>query len=222
MRKGLLVCVLGIDGSGKSMLLAEASRRLPPDRFRVYDWRTPPLPAETGFLDIASLSAEAVARLKPHGRAAMVAGIIAQQYETVLLPTLEAGHIVITDGIPYKLWAKELAFGRSSNWLYTVLEQLPPPDLVACLDTPPEIAFQRKPTLSAYEYRHHPTREDFISFQTEVYQHMRHLARKAERVESLPWQLSPQQLLARLVSSLPESAAVIEARALTLESSELK
>ncbi len=204
MSQGLLVCVLGIDGSGKSQLLTEASKHLPPARFRTYPWRTAPLAGETGFLDIASLKPDTPALLKPHCRAAMIASILVQLYETVLLPAIEAGYVVITDGVPYKLWAKELAFSRSSDWLYGVLEKLPAPDLVACFDTPPAVAFQRKGSLSPYEYRHQPTREDFIEFQTEVYHHLCYLTKRSRRVADLHWELSPRELLAKLVSLLPQ------------------
>jgi thymidylate kinase len=204
MEYGYLVSIIGIDGSGKSTLLEEARACLPRDGYRCHEWRNPPLPGASGFLDIAAIKSTQVMRLTPHCRAALISGILAQQYETVLLPALQEGYCVITDGYPYKLWAKERVFGKSAEWLYWALAEIPSPDLVICLDTPPEIAFQRKTHLSCYEYRHTPTREDFSEFQTEIYWKMISLAKNASKVVYLPWELSPKELAKKLSSLLSE------------------
>jgi thymidylate kinase len=212
MKPARLISLIGIDGSGKSALLAEARACLPQERFRVFDWRTPPLPGKSGWLDIAALTPSLVHSLPPSCRASLIAGILTQHYETVLQPSLESGFVVLTDGYPYKLWAKELVFNRASPWLYQVLETLPPPDLVVYLAPPPEVAFLRKPMLSSYEYRQKPTREDFVSFQSEVASHLDRLLRGAPRVVRLPWEHSPQELMRDLLSARSEGQPLAEAR----------
>lgn len=158
---GSFIVLVGIDGSGKSTLL----ERLAEAGVRTSSWndlRSHDVPAM-----LAPDAPTAIkARLTPLARSMFIGGHLVAQYEYLVRPALEQGDDVLLDSYYFKLLAKERLLGFVQPALEELCRQLPQPDGLILIDTPPELSWSRKAgTLSVYEHFGTPTETNYLAFQ---------------------------------------------------------
>lgn len=160
--RGQFVVLVGIDGSGKSTLLDAMSQ----SGVHTTSWRD--LRAHDLPAMLAPDSPTAVkSRLTPLGRSMFIGGHLVAQYEYLVRPTLEQGTDVVLDSYYYKLLAKERLLGLMHPSLEALCCELPKPDALILIDTPPETSWLRKKgDLSSYEYFGNvPSKDNYLRFQ---------------------------------------------------------
>ena len=143
-QKGTLITFCGLDGCGKSTLIARLYEYLREQGYDVILTKQP-TPAmrqsrifrgymdtsEHDFLEYRALSLAAAADRLQHSR-------------EVIMPALEAGKVVISDRYFYSCLANLRARGYASDgWIYEVARYVPSPDLAFFLDVPTEVAVAR-------------------------------------------------------------------------------
>lgn len=158
---GSFIVLVGIDGSGKSTLL----ERLAEAGVHTSSWhdlRSHDVPAM-----LAPDAPTAIkARLTPLARSMFIGGHLVAQYEYLVRPALEQGEDVLLDSYYFKLLAKERLLGFAQPALETLCRQLPQPDGLILIDTPPELSWSRKAgALSVYEHFGTPTEANYLAFQ---------------------------------------------------------
>lgn len=160
-RKGRFIVLVGIDGSGKSSLLASVDV---PGLTRT-SWRD-----LRGCEMSSALVPEAPTAIKSRltglARAMFIGGHFVAQYEQLVRPELERGRDVLLDSYWYKVLAKERILGELHPALTELCLLLPVPDAVILVEVEPSTAFIRKrgrPT--SYEYLHTCDLNGFVRFQ---------------------------------------------------------
>jgi thymidylate kinase len=148
LTRGRFIVLVGIDGSGKTTLL-DAMSRAGVHTTSWHDLRAHDVPAM-----LAPDAPTAVkSRLTPLARSMFIGGHLVAQYEYLVRPTLEQGTDVVLDSYYYKLLAKERQLGLAHPSLEALCDELPRPDALILIDTPPETSWSRKKdALSSYEY----------------------------------------------------------------------
>lgn len=158
------VCLLGIDGSGKTATSTRLRELIPlcgPVTWKQFQHVADSLP-----LPKQLPMAEILDSLPPQSRAGLLAYMLGLEYDLGIAPFLSGNQRVLVDSYWFKIAAREKLLNRSAPWLYPALESLPPPDLVLFLDTPPEVAVTRKSGFTSVEYRNGI--DDFVPFQSDA------------------------------------------------------
>lgn len=159
--RGHFIVLIGIDGSGKSTLL----RALADAGVHTTSWhdlRSHDVPAMLA----PNAPTEIKARLTPLSRSMFIGGHLVAQYEYLVRPALDLGQDVVLDSYYFKLLAKERLLGFAQPALESLCLELPQPDALILIDTPPELSWSRKAgELSSYEHFGAPTRSNYLAFQ---------------------------------------------------------
>jgi dTMP kinase len=141
--RGVHVAVEGLDGSGKSTLIAGLAGRLA-GGFDVREFRLPD-PAAFAGADLLRVLAKESPPPSPEVLALGFAANRLASYELALAPWLEAGpnrialsHRYVLSGLAY-----QSADGVPLSWLSTLNERVPRPDLTVFIDTDPAVCEQR-------------------------------------------------------------------------------
>ena len=137
--KGILVCVEGIDGSGKSTQLALLRDWLKSSGQDVLytEWNSSPLISQTTKL------AKKKNLLSPRTFSLLHAVDFADRLKQVIAPALKAGFIVLADRYAYTAFARDVARGVDSAWVRNVYDFAIKPDLAIYFDINPKIAMDR-------------------------------------------------------------------------------
>lgn len=137
--KGTLVCVEGIDGSGKSTQLALLRDWLKSSGQDVLftEWNSSPLISQTTKL------AKKKNLLSPRTFSLLHAVDFADRLKQVIAPALKAGFIVLADRYAYTAFARDVARGVDSAWVRNVYDFAIKPDLAIYFDINPKIAMDR-------------------------------------------------------------------------------
>ncbi|MEX3900957.1 hypothetical protein [Paraburkholderia sp. BR10954] len=172
LETGQFFCLLGVDASGKTTLLNAISDRYPD--ITIAHWKQ--FSTVTLFPDLLPDldPPETLRRLGPNSRAAQFCYLAALEYDMIVRPALAQRHPVIVDSYWYKFAAKMKVLDMAAPFLYSVCRSLPKPGKVLFLDTPVEIAHQRKHEMNFFECNGRPA--DFVPFQQLVKATMLHLA----------------------------------------------
>lgn len=139
MKKGLLITIEGLDGSGKSTqanLLFEWLKK------HGYD---PILTHEPTNGKIGSLLREFYLKKAdlPKIDALLFAADREEHVKNVILPALEQGKVVVSDRYIYSSIAYQSAQGLDLRWLLELNKYFPRPDLTIIIDTLPEECVKR-------------------------------------------------------------------------------
>ncbi|MCZ7473004.1 dTMP kinase [Micromonospora sp. WMMC273] len=139
---GFFVAVCGIDGSGKTTQVGFLESKLA-ERGEVVRTRQPTDlyrqdPVVRTVLDMEQDDESVLPEI----------GLLAafdryRHVREVVKPALRAGKAVVTDRYVYTGFAYMMARGMTVEWLTTIYQYLPAPDLTIFLDVPPELAIER-------------------------------------------------------------------------------
>jgi dTMP kinase len=137
--KGTLVCVEGIDGSGKSTqlnLLRDWLKSCGQDVLYT-EWNSSPLISQTTKL------AKKKNLLSPRTFSLLHAVDFADRLKQVIAPALKAGFIVLADRYAYTAFARDVARGVDPSWVRNVYDFAIKPDLSIYFDIDPKVAMER-------------------------------------------------------------------------------
>ncbi len=137
--KGTLVCVEGIDGSGKSTQLALLRDWLKNSGKDVIftEWNSSELISQTTKL------AKKKNQLSPRTFSLLHAVDFADRLKQVIAPALKAGFIVLADRYAYTAFARDVARGVDPNWVRNVYDFAIKPDLAVYFDIDPKLSMER-------------------------------------------------------------------------------
>lgn len=137
--KGTLVCVEGIDGSGKSTQLALLRDWLKNNGKDVIftEWNSSELISQTTKL------AKKKNQLSPRTFSLLHAVDFADRLKQVIAPALKAGFIVLADRYAYTAFARDVARGVDPNWVRNVYDFAIKPDLAVYFDIDPKLSMER-------------------------------------------------------------------------------
>ena len=136
---GTLVCVEGIDGSGKSTQLALLRDWLKDiGKDVIYtEWNSSELISQTTKL------AKKKNMLSPRTFSLLHAVDFADRLKQVIAPALKAGFIVLADRYAYTAFARDVARGVDPNWVRGVYNFAIKPDLAVYFDIDPKTSLER-------------------------------------------------------------------------------
>ncbi len=150
-KKGKLIVVEGIDGSGKSTQLRLLQKWLISRNMPVFftEWN----------------SSETVKQITKKGKkrgsltaitfSLLHATDFADRYERNILPLLHAGYVVLADRYVYTAYARDIVRGCNPNWVKKIYEFAIKPEIVFYFKVPIDVAVDRilagRPTLKYYE-----------------------------------------------------------------------
>ena len=136
---GTLVCVEGIDGSGKSTQLALLRDWLKDiNQDVIYtEWNSSELISQTTKL------AKKKNMLSPRTFSLLHAVDFADRLKQIIAPALKAGFIVLADRYAYTAFARDVARGVDSNWVRNVYSFAIKPDLAIYFDINPKDSMER-------------------------------------------------------------------------------
>lgn len=137
--KGTLVCVEGIDGSGKSTqltLLRDWLKSAGQDVIFT-EWNSSELISQTTKL------AKKKNLLSARTFSLLHAVDFADRFKQVIAPALKAGFIVLADRYAYTAFARDVARGVDPNWVRKVYNFAIKPDLAIYFDIDPQSSMER-------------------------------------------------------------------------------
>lgn len=137
--EGTLVCVEGIDGSGKSTQLALLRDWLKANGKDVIytEWNSSPLISQTTKL------AKKKNMLSPRTFSLLHAVDFADRLKQVIAPALKAGFIVLADRYAFTAFARDVARGVDPKWVRQVYDFAIRPDLTIYFDIDPKTSMER-------------------------------------------------------------------------------
>lgn len=160
MKRGRLVILVGIDGSGKSTITSYLEKK----GYFVSHWRkleTVPLKKPLNFEN----PAETVQTLSGQERLDFIWAYISSEWKYLIKPALNNGENVIADGFFVRFFVKEEIYKRLPIEKFLRQSPLKGDELIIMIDLPPEIAFKRRVKSKISPYECLKTPKDFIYFQ---------------------------------------------------------
>ena len=137
--KGTLICVEGIDGSGKStqlIILRDWLKSLKQDVIFT-EWNSSDLISQTTKL------AKKKNLLSPRTFSLLHAVDFADRLEQIIIPALKAGFIVLADRYVFTAFARDVASGVDSNWVRKLYGFAVKPDLSLYFRVTEEVSLER-------------------------------------------------------------------------------
>ncbi|MEM1586228.1 MAG: dTMP kinase [Candidatus Bathyarchaeia archaeon] len=140
-KRGLLICIEGLDKSGKttqSKLLVENLRRI---GFKAF-YTSEPSDGEIGkFIERYVLRRDR--RIPVQAEALLFAADRIDHVERKIKPLLDRGNIVVSDRYIYSSLAYQGAAGLDIKWIMEINKMVPRPDVAIYLDVPVEVVMER-------------------------------------------------------------------------------
>lgn len=136
---GILVCVEGIDGSGKSTQLTLLRDWLKASGKDVIytEWNSSPLISQTTKLG------KKKNLLSPRTFSLLHAVDFADRLKQLIAPALKAGFIVLADRYAFTAFARDVARGVDPKWVREVYDFAIKPDLTVYFDIDPKTSMER-------------------------------------------------------------------------------
>lgn len=137
--KGTLLCVEGIDGSGKSTqlaLLRDWLKAMGQDVIYT-EWNSSMLISQTTKM------AKKKNLLSPRTFSLLHAVDFADRLKQIIAPAMKAGFIVLADRYAYTAFARDVARGVDPQWVRNTYDFSIKPDLALYFDIDPQIAMER-------------------------------------------------------------------------------
>jgi dTMP kinase len=148
-KKGVFICIEGLDGCGKTTQAKLLAKKLRKSHNAVYT--AEPSRSKIGtFIRRCCLYGEK--RLSTVVEALLFAADRVEHVEKEVLPALHEGRLVISDRYVYSSLAYQGAAGLSIEWIEQINEHALKPDLAVFIDVNPKTVMQRlKPERSVME-----------------------------------------------------------------------
>ena len=140
-KKGIFICIEGLDGSGKTTHAHRIVRNLQKKGFDAV-YTTEPSRGELGKFIRASIL-QGKKRVPRVVEALLFAVDRVEHLEKMVKPALEEGKIVISDRCVYSSLAYQGAAGLDLEWIEEINRMALPPDLALYIDVPPEVVVER-------------------------------------------------------------------------------
>lgn len=150
-KRGVLIAVEGLDGSGKSTQIYLLRRWLELDGYKVCftEWNSSVL------VKAATKKGKKQNLLTPQTFSLIHATDFADRYERQILPLLRAGYIVLSDRYIYTAFARDAVRRCDRDWLRAMYSYALPPDITFFFDSPLEVSLSRilsgRPQLKYHE-----------------------------------------------------------------------
>ena len=141
MKKGLFICIEGLDGSGKTTHAHRLVRNLQKLGFDAV-YTTEPSRGELGTF-IRGTILEGKKRVPRVVEALLFAVDRVEHFDKDVKPALKEGKIVVSDRCVYSSLAYQGAAGLDLNWIEEINRFALPPDLALYIDVPPEVVVKR-------------------------------------------------------------------------------
>ena len=140
-KKGIFICIEGLDGSGKTTHAHRIVRNLQKKGFDAV-YTTEPSRGEYGkFIRESVLQGKK--RMPRVVEALLFAVDRVEHLEKDVKPALKEGKIVISDRCVYSSLAYQGAAGLHLEWIEEINRIALPPDLAIYIDVPPEVVVER-------------------------------------------------------------------------------
>ena len=141
MKKGIFVCIEGLDGSGKTTHAHRLVRNLQKRGFDAV-YTTEPGRGKLGkFIRASVLQGED--RVPRVVEAVLFAVDRVEHLEKDVKPALREGKVVVSDRCVYSSLAYQGAAGLELEWIEEINRFALPPDLALYIDVPPEVVVKR-------------------------------------------------------------------------------
>ena len=140
-KKGIFVCIEGLDGSGKTTHAYRLVRNLQKRGFDAV-YTTEPSEGEIGKFIRASVL-QGKKRVPRVVEALLFAVDRVEHLEKDVKPALKEGKIVVSDRCVYSSLAYQGAAGLDLEWIEEINRFALPPDLALYIDVPPEVVVKR-------------------------------------------------------------------------------
>jgi dTMP kinase len=140
-KRGVFICIEGIDASGKT---THARRLVENLRSKAFDavYTTEPTSGEIGKI-IRTNILQSQERVPSVIEALLFAVDRIEHVENMVKPALQEGKIVISDRYVYSSLAYQGAAGLDLKWIEEINKFAIPPDLAIYIDIPAEVVFER-------------------------------------------------------------------------------
>jgi dTMP kinase len=139
-RKGVFICIEGLDGSGKTTQAGLLTKRLYKSHNTFYT--AEPSRGKTGtFIRESCLYGEK--RLPTEAEALLFAADRVEHVKNEIKPALEEGKLVICDRYVYSSLAYQGSAGLSLDWIKTINSRALQPDFGIFIDVSPERVLER-------------------------------------------------------------------------------
>ena len=140
-KKGIFICIEGLDGSGKTTHAHRLVRNLQKKGFDAV-YTTEPSRGEIGkFIRESVLQRKK--RVPRVVEALLFAVDRVDHLEKDVKPALDEGKIVVSDRCVYSSLAYQGAAGLDLKWIEEINRMALPPDLAIYIDVPPEVVVKR-------------------------------------------------------------------------------
>ena len=141
---GTLITFCGLDGCGKSTLIARLYEYLVARGYDVILTKQPTPAMRKSRIFRGYMDTSEHASLEYRALSLAAAADRLQHSKELIMPALEEGKVVISDRYFYSCLANLRARGYGSDgWIYEVARHIPSPDLAFFLDVPTEVAVAR-------------------------------------------------------------------------------
>jgi dTMP kinase len=140
-KRGIFICLEGIDASGKSTQARWLVRNLRSRGFNAI-YTTEPSKGEVGSF-IRQYVLQRKRRVPAVVEALLFAVDRVDHVESKIEPALESGKIVVSDRYVYSSLAYQGAAGLDIGWIKQVNSMALPPDLAIYIDASPEVVLKR-------------------------------------------------------------------------------
>jgi dTMP kinase len=140
-KKGIFICIEGLDGSGKTTHAHRLVQNLQKQGFNAI-YTTEPSRGELGTF-IRSSVLEGEKRVPKVVEAVLFAVDRVEHLETMVKPALNEEKIVISDRCVYSSLAYQGAAGLDLEWIEEINSFALPPDLAIYIDVSPEVVVKR-------------------------------------------------------------------------------
>jgi dTMP kinase len=141
VKKGIFICIEGLDGSGKTTHAHRLVRNLQKRGFEAV-YTTEPSRGELGTF-IRGTILEGKKRVPRVVEALLFAVDRVEHFEKDVRPALKEGKVVVSDRCVYSSLAYQGAAGLDLEWIEEINRFALPADLALYIDVPPEVVVNR-------------------------------------------------------------------------------
>jgi len=140
-KKGIFICIEGLDGSGKTTHAHRLVGNLQEKRFDAI-YTTEPSRGELGTF-IRGTILEGKKRVPRVVETVLFAVDRVEHLEKMVKPALQQGKIVVSDRYIYSSLAYQGSAGLDVNWIKEINSFVLPADIAIYIDVPPEVVVKR-------------------------------------------------------------------------------